>query len=57
MVPDPASMFGRLTSACIRDEYVEQDRKSVVEGVAFILLGAFSSILTTYFLSLAGILV
>jgi hypothetical protein len=53
---DPGSTFGRLLGACIRDEYLE-DKKIVAEGVLFVILGACSSVFTTYLLSLAGILV
>jgi hypothetical protein len=54
---DPGSIFGRLFSVCIRDDYVKQDRKMVAEGVLCLILGMVSSVLTTYALSLAGILV
>jgi hypothetical protein len=54
---DPGSIFGGLFSVCIRDEYVKQDRKLVAEGVLCMILGAVSSVVTTYVLSLAGILV
>jgi hypothetical protein len=54
---DPGSIFGGLFSVCIRDEYVKQDRKIMAEGVLCLILGAVSSVLTTYVLSLAGILV
>lgn len=57
MPPDPASMFGHLLSSCIRDEYTEQDRRTILESAAFLALGAASSLVTTYVLSLAGILV
>jgi hypothetical protein len=54
---DPASVFGGLFSVCIRDEYVKQDRKMIAEGVLCLILGAVSSVVTTYILSLAGFLV
>jgi hypothetical protein len=54
---DPGSIFGGLFMACIRDEYVKEDRKMVAEGVLFLILGAVSSVVTTYILSLAGIFV
>jgi len=54
---DPGSIFGGLFSVCIRDDYVKQDRKMVAEGVLCLILGMVSSVLTTYVLSLAGILV
>jgi len=54
---DPGSIFGGLFSVCIRDDYVKQDKKLVAEGVLCLILGAVSSVVTTYVLSLAGILV
>jgi len=54
---DPGSIFGGLFSVCIRDEYADQDRKMVAEGVLCLILGAVSSVVTTYVLSLAGIVV
>lgn len=57
MVPDPASIFGGLARGCIADRYEETEAKVLVEGVAFLMLGAFSSVVTTYVLSAAGILV
>jgi len=54
---DPGSIFSGLFSVCIRDEYVKQDRRMVAEGVLCLILGAVSSVVTTYILSLAGILV
>jgi len=54
---DPGSIFGGLFSVCIRDDYVKQDKKIVAEGVLCLILGMVSSVLTTYVLSLAGILV
>jgi len=55
MPQDPASIFGSLLSRCIRDVYHDQDR-TMAEGVVFLVLGAFSSVVTTYLLSMAGIL-
>ena len=57
MSRDPGSIFSGLFSVCIRDEYVKQDRRMVAEGVLCLILGAVSSVVTTYILSLAGILV
>jgi hypothetical protein len=54
--PDPGSIFGSLFARCIRDEYVKDDPKVLAAGVIFLLLGAFCSVATTYFLSTAGIL-
>ena len=54
---DPGTLFGGLVTKCIRDEYVKEDKKALAEGVLFLILGACSSVLTTYLLSLAGVLV
>jgi hypothetical protein len=54
---DPGSIFGGLFSVCIRDDHFKEDRKLAAEGVLFLILGAVSSVVTTYLLSLAGILV
>jgi len=54
---DPGSIFGGLFSVCIRDRYTKEDRKIIAEGVLFLVFGAVSSVLTTYALSLAGVLV
>ena len=52
---DPGSIFGGLLAGCIRDDYVKQERRILAEGVLFLVLGAFSSVATTYILSLAGV--
>ena len=57
MNSDPSSVFGKLFTACIRDDYAKLDRRMVAEGFLCLVLGAVSSIVTTYILSLAGILV
>jgi len=54
---DPGSVFGGLFSVCIRDDYVKEDRKIMAEGVLFLIFGLVSSVVTTYVLSLAGVLV
>jgi len=54
---DPGSIFGGLFSVCIRDDHFKEDRKLVAEGVLCLVVGALSSVVTTYILSLAGILV
>jgi len=54
--PDPGSIFGGLLAGCIRDDYVKYKDRAAAEGVLFLLLGAVSSVITTYLLSLAGIL-
>ena len=56
MPPEPGAIFGSLLAKCIRDDYAEEDSKKVAEGVAFLVLGAVCSVLTTYFLSMAGLL-
>jgi hypothetical protein len=53
---DPVTTFGGLLARCIRDVFVKEDRKVLAEGVLFLLFGACSSVATTYFLSLAGVL-
>jgi len=57
VVKDPGTIFGALLRGCISDRYADEDPKILAEGVLFLLLGAFSSVATTYVLSLAGILV
>jgi hypothetical protein len=56
MAKDPMSSFGKLMLGCISDEYIRQDRRVVLDGVLFLLLGVCTSLATTYLLSLAGIL-
>lgn len=56
MPPDPGSIFGNLLAGCIRDQYIKDDSKLAAEGVLFLLLGAASSVVTTYLLSAVGIL-
>ena len=57
MPKDPGSLFGGLLRVCIRDDYVREDGKMLAEGVLFVILGACSSVVTTYILSLAGVFV
>jgi sugar phosphate permease len=57
MPQDPSSTFGGLLAGCISDSYQKQDRKTLAEGVLFMILGAACSVITTYALSLAGVLV
>ena len=57
MPPDPASTFGSLLGTCISDDYVEHGKRSMAEEVLFLVLGACSSIATTYLLSVVGIFV
>jgi hypothetical protein len=56
MPQDPGSTFGSLLAGCISDDYLKEDKKVLAEGVVFLLLGACSSLVTTYLLALAGIL-
>ncbi|MDG6902417.1 MAG: hypothetical protein JRM80_10740 [Nitrososphaerota archaeon] len=56
MPQDPGTLFGSLLAGCIRDDYLKDDRKVLAEGVVFLILGACSSVATTYLLSLAGVL-
>ncbi len=57
MSADPGSLFGSLLRGCVSDRYLKIDRGLPLEDVAFLLLGICSSVVTTYLLSLAGILV
>ncbi len=57
MPRDPGSVFGALFAACIRDEYVKEDRRIAAEGAILMILGACSGAATTYLLSLAGVFV
>jgi len=54
---DPGSIFGGLFSVCIRADHFKEERKLAAEGVLCLILGAVSSVVTTYLLSLSGILV
>jgi hypothetical protein len=56
MPQDPSSTFGGLLERCISDAYQKQERKTLAEGVLFMILGAACSVVTTYALSLAGVL-
>ena len=56
MPKDPMSMFGGLMLSCIRDEYTKQEMGAVLEGALFMTLGICASLVTTYLLSLVGIL-
>jgi hypothetical protein len=52
---EPGKIFGGLLGVCVRDDYVKD--KVLAEEVLFIALGACSSLVTTYLLSVAGVLV
>lgn len=56
MSNDPLSKFGGLMRSCIREDQ-DKDRKILTEGVALMLLGMVSSVLTTYVLASLGFLV
>ena len=56
MSNDPLSMFGGLTRSCIREDE-QKDRGLLTEGVALMVLGMASSLLTAYFLASLGFLV
>jgi hypothetical protein len=57
MSQDPGSTFGRLLAGCISDRYDTEDRKALAEGVIFLILGAASSVVTTYLLATLGVFV
>jgi len=50
------SSFGNLMLGCISDEYTQEERKLVLDEILFLALGVCASVMTTYLLSLAGIL-
>jgi hypothetical protein len=56
LAPDPASLFGPLYNACIRDQYVGEEGL-LKETVVATAVGMACSVLTAYGLSLLGILV
>jgi len=51
------SLFGPLTQVCISDEYSPKDKGLVRDGIILAVLGIGSSVLTTYALSVLGVLV
>jgi hypothetical protein len=53
---NPSSFFSGLSRACIRDEWVGED-KAFTESVAFAVLGLACSFLTLYALSALGVFV
>jgi hypothetical protein len=57
MPPDPSSIFGSLLASCIRDDYTEHGRRGLAEEVLCLVIGACTSVATTYLLSVAGIFV
>jgi hypothetical protein len=54
--PDPGSIFGGLLAGCIRDDYLKDDNRFVAESALFLVLGAVSSLVTTYLLSAVGVM-
>jgi len=50
------SSFGGLMLGCISDEYTRHEKGTFWESVLFLALGVCTSVVTTYLLSLAGIL-
>jgi len=50
------SSFGELMLGCISDEYTQEEGRELLDEVLFLALGICASLATTYFLSLAGIL-
>ena len=56
MSKEPSSIFGGLSTSCIRDEYVGEEN-AIRDSVLFTILGVGSSVLTVYALSLLRIFV
>jgi hypothetical protein len=56
MTPDPGAIFGGLLRGCISDRYLPRE-KMALEGMALMILGMVSSLVTTYVLASVGILV
>ena len=57
MGKDPMATFGALLSRCISDKVERNDRKALLEGSAFVLLGMGCSVATAYFLAGLGLFV
>jgi hypothetical protein len=53
MPRDPSSIFGGLLARCISDDYLDDKKQALSEGVVFLVLGTICSVLTTYALSFA----
>jgi hypothetical protein len=51
MPRDPVSIFGGLLAGCISDVYLKQDKKVLAEEAVFLIVGALSSVATTYALA------
>ena len=56
MPRDPGAIFGNLVGRCISDNYLEDKKHALSEGVVFLALGAICSAITTYALTFAGAL-
>lgn len=57
MAQDPGSIFGSLLGACIRDDYTEHGKRGMAEELLCVVVGACTSVATTYLLSVFGIFV
>ena len=57
MPQDPGSIFGSLLGACIRDDYTEHGKRGMAEEILCLVVGACTSVATTYLLSVVGIFV
>jgi hypothetical protein len=57
MPQDPMALFGGLLRSCISDRYDTGDGGLLKEGMALMVLGLASSLLTTYSLATLGLLV
>ncbi|MDV3276975.1 MAG: hypothetical protein LYZ69_00735 [Nitrososphaerales archaeon] len=57
MTKDPMTTFGSLLRSCIREDDQRKNGRAVLEGATLLLLGMASSVLTSYALSVLGVLV
>lgn len=57
MPKDPLSVFGGLFRGCIRDRFIEPERRETLESILVLSLGAACSVVTTYLLSTIGIVI
>lgn len=56
MTSDPGAIFGNLIGRCISDNYLDDKKHALSEGVVFLVLGAVCSAVTTYVLAFSGTL-
>jgi hypothetical protein len=56
MPRDPVSIFGALLAGCISDVYLKQEKKVLAEEAVFLIIGALSSVATTYALAVTRVL-